>query len=146
VFVAFAEDPDVLGSGDEADVYVIDSTDGGITWSTQPYAVRPPPYNSGNQFAPWIDVKPNGRIDVAYYDGAIVDSPPPNPQTEWNAVLATSTDGGATWINAWVGDSWSYGPAEPPGTLFSLGYYLGMETQGNWAYMAFSSTNWPTAD
>ena len=59
-------------TGDEADVYFIRSNDRGMTWQ-QPVKVTRPPFDGGHQWAPWIDVKPTGVIDVAYYNGAPVD-------------------------------------------------------------------------
>jgi hypothetical protein len=52
------------GTGDERDVYVAASGDGGVTWSA-PVAVGPHPRG---QLLPALDVAPDGRVDIVFYD------------------------------------------------------------------------------
>jgi hypothetical protein len=106
--------------------------------------LNPWPYDSGYQFAPRIAIKQNGTIDVAWYDGGIVDGNPPNPSVYWNAVMIRSTDGLNTWVGpAAIGDWWSAAPLEFAGaTTASLGTYLDLQVDGNYAYAAFASTAW----
>jgi hypothetical protein len=55
-----------LNGMDEADVFCVRSTDGGVTWQT-PVTVN----DDGTAFAqvlPWVVVKENGFVDVSYYD------------------------------------------------------------------------------
>lgn len=62
VYVAFPQQGD---AGDESDVMVSQSTDGGRTWS------QPVPVQSASgavQFAPSIAVTPDGRLGVTYFE------------------------------------------------------------------------------
>ncbi|MFP5318374.1 MAG: hypothetical protein ACLGI2_08770 [Acidimicrobiia bacterium] len=52
------------GTGDERDVFVAASVDGGATWGGAG-AVEP---RSRGQFLPALDVAPDGRVDLVFYD------------------------------------------------------------------------------
>jgi len=52
------------GTGDDRDVFVAASPDGGVTWAPgRPLDPRP-----RGQFMPALDVAPSGRVDVIFYD------------------------------------------------------------------------------
>ncbi len=70
------------------DVFVSRSDDGGTTWSP-PHRIGP---ETGAQFLPGIDVAPDGRVDVAFYDRS---RDPEDVLAE--VVLASSSDGGRTF-------------------------------------------------
>lgn len=52
------------GTGDDRDVFVSSSADGGVTWA-RATAVEPRPRG---QFLPAVDVAPDGRVDIVFYD------------------------------------------------------------------------------
>ena len=58
----------VLAFGpDEGDVFYTESNDGGVTWLNPPLLVN----DDGtwnDQTHPWVDIKPNGTVDVVWYD------------------------------------------------------------------------------
>jgi len=83
------------GRGDDRDVYVARSDDGGRTWAP---AERVAP-GRGAQFLPAVDVSPDGRLDVLFYDRR---RDPADVMAE--AVLAISDDGGTTFATATVSD------------------------------------------
>jgi hypothetical protein len=62
VFVVFTAD----GAADESDVLLTESSNGGRTWTT-PAAL---PYQAGVQMFPDIEVTPEGRVGVSYYEAA----------------------------------------------------------------------------
>jgi hypothetical protein len=90
LYVAYAADPDGIGSGDESDVYLVASTDSGATWAPQgsgtalnkqidPFEVPGNQDMSTNaQFHPRVAVSPGGLVSpfsvvpgtvlVAWYD------------------------------------------------------------------------------
>lgn len=71
VLVAYASLPHSPAPGcpsDDVNVFVVRSTDRGETWS-RPVRVHDDPCTIGaDQYDPWIDVAPNGRVDVVFYD------------------------------------------------------------------------------
>jgi hypothetical protein len=136
VYVVYNADPDGPFVGDEGDIYFIVSTNGGVNW-TAPLRINAPPHDVGHQYAPWIDVKPDGRIDVAWYDGQFVDTNP----ILWSTVMSSSMDGGATWTPPlMVSDGALPAPSRPGGGTSWLGEYLALETDSTWAYLAFASS------
>ncbi len=100
---SFARDPGTgrlyaawdAGRGDDRDVFLARSDDGGATW-TGATRVAPGPRA---QFLPAVDVAPDGRVDVLFYDRR---RDPGDVMAE--VVLATSDDGGRTFATATVSD------------------------------------------
>lgn len=87
--------PDFKG---DLEIFFRRSTDGGKTWSDRKVLNDDTP-GKANQFTPGLAVAPNGRIDVAWYDGRL--SPVPvtsNTETGFNDVFASSSsDGGQSF-------------------------------------------------
>lgn len=83
------------GRGDGRDVFLARSDDGGATWSG-PTPVAP---RAGAQFLPMVDVAPDGRVDVVFYDRG---GDPSDVMTE--VTLASSWDGGRSFITTTVSD------------------------------------------
>lgn len=77
------------------DVVLSRSDDGGSTWSS-PRRLGPA---RGGQFLPGIGVAPDGRVDVAFYDRS---RDPEDVRAE--VVLASSSDGGRTFVNETLTD------------------------------------------
>ncbi len=135
VYVVYNADPDPVFTGDEGDIFFVRSLDGGTTWSL-PIPVTQPPYNSGPQYAPWIGVKPNGVIDVAWYSGNLVDGPYP---LDWGVLMSQSRDGGTTWTSpAPISDVWTRAPRNPFATTGWLGEYLALVVDSTWAYVGWA--------
>lgn len=130
VHVAYAADPT---GPDEASIFFVTSSNGGTTWST-PIVVNDDGTTT-DQIHPTIAVKPNGTIDVAWYDkrnGANDDL--------WDVYLARSTDNGASFsTNVRVSDQSFTAPTDVFGRPW-LGEYLGLELDATWAYLAFTSS------
>lgn len=136
VYMAFAADPqgaaDPAGT-DEADIFFIKSTDGGLTWSA-PLRVNDDATVT-DQFHPMMAVKPDGTIDIAWYDKRNAAN-----DDQWDVYLAKSTDGGASFAsNVRVSDQSFSTPVNAPGTEPWLGEYLGLEVDSTFAYIAFTS-------
>ena len=135
LYIVYAADPDFspLPDGpDEADIFLIKSTDGGATWGA---AVRVNNDSTTNdQILPWIDVKSDGTIDIAWYDRR--NDTGPLGDTLWDIYIARSTDGGANFLgNVQLNDT-SF--ATPGGTW--MGEYLGLAVDSSYAYVAFTSS------
>ena len=67
IYITWAEDPDGVLGPDEADIFFTRSIDGGNTFRT-PQNLSDPATAPFDQFEPWIAVKPDGTIDVVWYD------------------------------------------------------------------------------
>lgn len=66
-------------AADESDIFFSRSTDGGRTWSDA-RTVGP---TTGTQFSPTMDITPDGRIGVAFFDA----TPGPAPEVDWTAAF-----------------------------------------------------------
>ena len=133
LYIAYAADPPDGGAGvDEANIYVIkvDSTDGGTTWNVGSPVLVNDDAGITDQAFPWIDVKPDGTIDVAWYDkrNSLNDD-------AWDVYIAKSTDSGATF-------STNYRISDVTATAASgwFGEYMGLAVDGSDAYVAFASS------
>jgi hypothetical protein len=97
-------------------IAVVSSLDGGLTWS-------PPMYASGDPeaaaFTPMIAVAGDGTVGVTYYD-LRGGSPADGSAFRISPWLATSRDGGRTWIDDALSDPFDLRPAR----LFEA-YFLG---------------------
>jgi len=113
--------------GPDVSIYMMSSTDGGVTWSV-PSRVNTDPI--GNvQYFPWITCDPtNGNLSVIFYDDRNVGA------TDVEAWVADSTDGGVTWSDFRVSDV-SFTPAPIAGLAGGyMGDYLGISANGGLVY------------
>lgn len=92
------------GGGDPLSVQLMRSTDNGETWSkpVQVNDVEHPRDNLYNELYPTVDVAPNGRVDVAWYDWR--NDPTYSPDATaggfQDIYYRYSTDGGRTWAQS----------------------------------------------
>lgn len=138
VYVVYAADPDGVAGIDDGNAYFTRSNDGGVTWST-PIIVN----NDGTaqgQFQPWIDVKPNGYIDIVWMDARNDPGLPPN--TVFDIYMATSTNGGTSFVsNTRVSDQ-SFNVRLFPGSNVWVGEYPGLDVDSSNAYIAWTGVTW----
>jgi hypothetical protein len=136
LYLVYAADPDGAWTGDEADVFFTKSVDGGVTWSA-PINLFPGA-TPWHQCEPWIDVKPDGTIDVAFYLGWAPDFP---QSVRWEVRITRSSDGGATWTQpaTLVNDVPSLTPINYWGMPW-MGEYLGLVVDATDAHVAFTSS------
>ncbi|MGH9223530.1 MAG: hypothetical protein ACRD2W_07025 [Acidimicrobiales bacterium] len=87
----------------DMEIFLRRSADGGRTWSDR--VVLNDDKGQGrpaNQFDPGVAIAPNGRVDVAWYDGRLNPKPPVtgtgNDENGFQDIYYTSSvDGGKTW-------------------------------------------------
>jgi hypothetical protein len=102
LYVAWAGNADPMneapGFNGDMEIFFRSSTDGGKTWTPR-LLLNDDPKGKANQIDPGISVAPNGRIDVAWYDGRLSTLPVTgDTENGFNDVYATSsTDGGLTF-------------------------------------------------
>lgn len=116
-------------TGNDMDIYMIKSTDLGITWST-PLKVNQDASGLGKKhYFPWITSDAtNGNLSVIYYDDRNVSS------TQCEVYVSNSSDGGTTWEDMKVSDV-SFTPQPISGLATGyFGDYLGIHAHGRWVY------------
>ncbi|HEV8361466.1 MAG TPA: sialidase family protein [Candidatus Thermoplasmatota archaeon] len=111
--------------GEQADILLIRSEDGGQTWSA-PVKVNSDA-GDADQFMTWVTVDEEGGVDVGFYDRSYA---PGNDLLD--LTVARSTDGGATFTSLRASDaSW----AVPEGCYHQAGFpfigdYVGLAAGG----------------
>jgi hypothetical protein len=127
LYIVYAADPNTADPNNEADIFFIKTTDGGQNWSP-PLRVNDDP-NKNDQIIPWIDVKPDGTIDVAWYDRRNDSN-----DTYWDVYIARSVNAGKSFSkNVRLSDQSFLAPSG------WIGEYLGLAVDSNDAYVAFTS-------
>lgn len=132
LYMVYAEDPDGPFIGEEADVFFIRSMNGGLTWS-MPVTLNVLPGMS--EFQPWIAVKPDGQIDVIWYEGWLTI-----PSMTWQLMMVRSVDGGATFgPPVPISDTPFLSPVDPWGQRW-MGEYPALVVDPTFAYVGFTSS------
>jgi hypothetical protein len=123
-----APQPETDEDGGQADIKLMKSTNGGLTW-TAPATVNQDGTNA-DQFQPYVRVTPRGQVDVSFFDRRLDRPDPPNHPGNFfiDTFLARSNDGGSTWRETRLShDSWD--PSINPPTSTSgqfIGDYQGL--------------------
>jgi hypothetical protein len=132
LYIVYAEQ--VIAPPDEADIFFVKSLDGGLSW-TIPLRVNDD-ITLNDQVMPWMDVKPNGIIDIVWYDRR-------NDPADmlWDVFMATSLNGGNSFLpNQQVNAVPAPSPQTPTGIW--MGEYLGLVVDNTHAYIGFASAAW----
>lgn len=112
---------DLKNGSDDADVFIVRSTDGGFTWSNAIRVNDDTEKNGKQQFMSWMSVDPvTGNIFVVYYDRRNYDD------LQTDVYLARSTDGGDTFENTKISEE----PFTPNKNVF-FGDYIGVNAYNN---------------
>ena len=118
-----------LSGSDEADVFCVRSTDAGVTWQA-PVQVSDNP-ESYPDLLPWVAVKSNGTVDIAYYQ---FQTSPLDPWIPASQVRMTvSTNGAASF-----GPSYVIQDMEVPPATKWVGEYIGIAIKDSVAYTVFT--------
>ena len=120
----------VSPAGNDPDIVMIKSTDGGITWSSA-IRVNDDLINNGkDQYYPWMAVdQTNGRVVMVWYDSRETTN------DSAGVYMAYSEDGGNTFVNFKVSGQ-NFRP-KPLGGIFAGGYqgdYIGVASHNGIAY------------
>jgi hypothetical protein len=85
---------DVRNGEDDADIFLVKSTDKGNTWTAPKRINDDMPGNKKQQFMSWLHVDPiSGALNIIFYDRRNYDD------TRTDVYLARSTNGGETFTN-----------------------------------------------
>ena len=118
-----------VNTGNDIDVYMLRSEDGGDTWS-DPIRVNQDPSGQGKEhYFPWITCDPEtGILSAIFYDDRNVNS------NQCEVYCANSFDAGETWEDFKVSDV-SFTPSPMPGLAGGyMGDYLGIVARGSMVY------------
>ena len=116
---------------DEADVFYTESLDGGATWLNPPLRVNDDP-GWQDQSHPWLDIKPNGTVDVVWYDkrGDPLDR-------DAEVFFAALLPGAVSFTpNVPISNQ----PIVAPGTGFWMGDYIGVAVDDVFAHAAWADS------
>ena len=118
-----------INTGDDIDVYLLKSTDQGLTWSGATKINQDESGLGKTHYFPWITSDPSsGILSVVFYDDRDAGN------NELEVFCANSDDGGATWEDFKVSDV-AFTPSPIPGLANSyFGDYLGITSQDGWVY------------
>jgi PKD repeat protein len=122
----------------DADILFTRSTDGGTTWSAPLRVNDDPVDNDAHQFFPWIDVAPNGKVYIGWFDSRLDPTPLFEPLL-YDEYVAVSTDNGLTFspnqrISEVTADS-SVGFSPP-----FIGDYSGLAATNDFVFPAWVDT------
>ncbi len=115
----------------DADVFIIKSSDGGNSWSDAIRVNDDPVGNGKQQFMSWMSVdRVTGAINIIYYDRREYSD------ARTDVYLARSTDGGTTFLNMKISEA----PFTPVKSVF-FGDYIAVD-----AYNDFTACSWQRMD
>jgi hypothetical protein len=122
-----------INTGDDIDIYMIKSTDGGDTWSAHIRVNQNPLGEGKTHFFPWIACDAEtGSLACVFYDDRNVS------ETDLEVFCANSKDAGDTWEDFKVSDV-SFTPSPIPGLASGyMGDYLGITSKGGQVYPVFT--------
>ena len=113
-----------------------DTEDKGQSWSSTPLRLNDDdPNYAADQILPWIDVKSDGTIDVAWYDRR--DDP---NDALWDVYITKSVDDGVTFAPGIALNDTSFLSPFRGISAPWMGEYLGLAVDGNNAYVIWTTT------
>lgn len=130
IYIAYAADPDGLGR-DLGDIFLVKSTDGGLTWSAPVRVNDDETFNA--QFFPWLDVDPNGVIHVIWGDRRL----DPN-DFGYDVFYANSTDGGESFSENLRVTDYTNNPML--GMLYFIGDYFNVVATGENVHVVWTDS------
>lgn len=132
---------------DQGDIYCILSNDGGQTWGA-PLRVNDDPAATSfaDQTHPWADFKPNGVLDVVWYDKRL-DQPNDQNLDVYTAAIVPGAGGPTVRPNVRVTNQTIVAPVPGP---WWIGDYIWDEVDSTDAHVAWTDlrmpTDWPLGD
>jgi Secretion system C-terminal sorting domain len=116
-------------TGNDVDIYMIKSTNGGTSWSTPALIHRKTAGQGKKHYLPWITCDPTtGKLHVVFYDDRNTGA------AQCETWVSSSFDGGATWDDYKVSDV-AFTPVPIPDLAFKyFGDYLGIAANDDVIY------------
>lgn len=130
VYIVYCDDPDGFIGPDRSDVFLVKSSDGGITWST-PVRINDDKTDNA-QFFPWIDVDDKGIIHVIWGDRRLDPA-----DFAYDVYYAKSDDGGDTFSQNMRVTDYSNNPIFGLSSFF-IGDYFNIDVVGDNIYVVWT--------
>jgi Secretion system C-terminal sorting domain len=118
-----------INTGNDVDIYMVRSVNGGTTWST-PQKVNQSTVGAGKKnYFPWITCdRATGKLHIVYYSDRNVTS------TQCETFISSSFDGGTSWTDVRISDV-AFTPSPIPGLAPNyFGDYLGISANDDVIY------------
>jgi len=130
LYVAFMDD-----AGMDMDIFLIRSTDGGVTWSSRVRINDDMVGNGADQFHPWISIDDVGQIHAIFYDRRLDF----NRNWAFDLFYSRSTDEGQSWSTNERITTVSSDPGDAA-LAGLIGEYIGLSAWKGEVQMAWTDT------
>jgi len=148
LYCVYFDTTNMVGGNSNVDLYFTKSTNQGTSWTT-PVIINTDGLTPGDQFFPWIEVDPTGRLHLLFFDtrSVVQDDDPTDtdPHAYIEAYYSYSDNGGSSWTEIVLTDSAFDAADDGFGGQF-IGDYLGIGIGGRRTYPAYLTTDRGTAD
>lgn len=141
LYVVFPDTTSIDGGNANVDLYFSISNDQGTTWSTPVIAIENGPGNH-DEFMPWIEVDPTGRLHMVWFDTRHVEQNDNQTHGWIDVYYAYSEDRGTSWNQirltpaSWDSDNDGLNRPEQ-----FIGDYLGMGVTATQAFPVYLDTS-----
>jgi hypothetical protein len=146
VYVTFTDGSGINGGGNDTDVFLMTSDDKGDTWNL-PNSILGNgnvEASGGTDFMATVAVDPtSGSVNVGYYSSG-ADLLTGNDDVNFR--VASSTDGGATWVHANLSSATSRAGAIRTTEAADLGHYVGLAAYGGTVHGFWTDNRGLSAD
>ena len=140
IYVVWPDTTDIVGGQANVDVYFSKSSNQGDDWTT-PTIVNGEGPNVGDQFFPWLEIDPTGRLHVVYLDSRHTAQNDGVVNGMFDAYYAYSEDGGTSWTEIRLTpQSWNSDDDGLDRPSQFIGDYLGLAVTDSSAWPFYPDT------
>ncbi|MEM7481710.1 MAG: sialidase family protein [Acidobacteriota bacterium] len=139
LYALYFDTTGIVGGNADVDLYLTESSDLGVTWST-PMTV--PSNLPGDQLFPWLEVDAAGRLHLMYFDGGSFTQNDDVENGRFHVYYALSLDGGSTWTTVQLTNTPIESALSDWGSTMGqfLGDFVNLTVDGDRVYAVYPST------